>query len=154
MAKGGILILAGVLLLSMICAIEGWGILVTPISVLGVHPLTRKSFTYFITFQTIILGVMYKRKDVKPVLVFTGLASLVLLSIYDMYEFNVVHNIFAATFFLCQPLIFFLEYYKSKDTYALTKGAVLIFLILLTLIGVLPLPLFEMFSYILLILFL
>jgi predicted neutral ceramidase superfamily lipid hydrolase len=153
-AKGGILIVTGVLLFSMICAIEGWGIAATPISMLGIHPLTRKSFTYFITFQTLILGALYKRKNVKPILVFIGLASLVLLSIYDMYRFSMMHNIFAAMFFVCQPLIFFLEYYKRKDTYALTKGAILAFLILLTLTGVLPLPLFEMFSYILLILFL
>lgn len=138
----------------MSCAIEGWGIYTTPISVLGVHPLTKKSFSYFITIQVIILAAMYKRKNVKPFLVFIGLASLILVSIYDMKYFNTFHNFFAATFFLCQPLIFFLEYRKKKDSYGLTKGAILLFLMVLLFSGILPIPLFEFLSYALLILFL
>jgi hypothetical protein len=138
----------------MICAVEGWGIFTTPISVLGIHPITRKSFTYFISFQTLILGALYKRKNVKPILMFVGLASLVLISIYDMLYFADFHNFFAAIFFLCQPIIFFLEYKKKTDPYALTKGAVLLFLMVLLLAGILPIPLFEFMSYTLLILFL
>ena len=138
----------------MTCAIEGWGIFMTPISVLGVHPLTRKSFTYFIALQTMILAILYKRKNVKPILVFTGLASLVLVSIYDMRDFSSFHNMFAAIFFLCQPIIFFLEYYKEKDVYALTKGAALTFLMILLLPDVISIPVFEFLSYSLLILFL
>jgi len=47
-----------------------------------------------------------------------------------------------------------MEYRKSKDPYNLSKVGVLLFLMLLTWIGVLPLPIFEYISYILLILFL
>jgi hypothetical protein len=138
----------------MIIAIEGWEFFVTPISLLGVHPITKKYFAYFMTLQVVILGALYKRRNVKPFIVFMGLSALSLLSIYDMYYFSSIHNFFAFMFFIIQPLIFFLEYKKSKDSYALTKVAVLLFLILLTWIGVLPLPLFEYLSYILLILFL
>ena len=138
----------------MICAVEGWGIYATPISVLGVHPITKKSFTYFISLQTVILAALYKRKNVKPLIAFVGLASLVLVSVYDMKYFNNFHNFFAAIFFLCQPIIFFLEYRKKKDPYGLTKGAFLLFLMVLLLAGILPIPLFEFFSYALLILFL
>jgi len=152
--KGGILMLTLVLLASMICAVEGWGLFVTPVSVLGVHPLTRRYFTYFIVIQTMILAALYKRKNVKPILVFVGLASLSLIAIYDMHAFSSFHNIFAAIFFLCQPLIFFLEYYDKKDRYALTKGAVLTFLMILLLADVIPIPVFEFLSYSLLILFL
>ena len=143
-----------VLLFSMICAVNGWGIFVTPISLLGIHPITRTSFTYFITFQTLILGALYNRRNVKPILVFVGLASLVLISIYDMGEHTNYHNFFAALFFACQPIIFFLEYRAKKDPYELTKGAILVFLIILFAAGVIPIPVFEFLSYTCLILFL
>ena len=146
--------LTAVLLLSMTCAIEGWGIFVTPLSVLGSNPLTKKSFTYFVTLQTLILAALYQRKNVKPLLVFVGLASLILVSIYDMIEFSSIHNMFAAIFFLCQPIIFFMEYQGSRDKYALTKGAVLSFLMILLLADVISIPVFEILSYSLLILFL
>lgn len=138
----------------MIIAVEGWEFFVTPISVLGTHPITKKYFAYLMTFQVLILGALYKRRNVKPFIVFMGLSSLCLLSIYDMYYFTSIHNFFALMFFITQPLIFFLEYKKSKDSYALTKTSAFLFLILLTWIGVLPLPLFEYLAYILLILFL
>lgn len=138
----------------MTCAVEGWGIYTTPISVLGVHPLTKKSFTYFVTIQAIILASLYRRKNVKPFLMFVGLASLILVSIYDMKHFSSFHNFFASTFFLCQPLLFFLEYRKKKDSYELVKGAILLFLMVLLMSGILPIPLFEFLSYALLILFL
>lgn len=137
----------------MICAVEGWLIYTTPLSVLGVNPITKKSFTYFLTIQAILLAVLYKRRDVKPFLMFIGVASLILVSIYDMKNYTQLHNIFAAIFFLCQPLIFFLEYKKKKDPYELTKGAVFIFLMILLLAGILPIPLFEFLAYSLLILF-
>lgn len=154
MAKGGILILTIVILLSMICAVEGWGIFVTPISVLGIHPTTRTSFTYFITIQTLILAALYSRRNVKPLLVFIGLASLTLISIYDMVNYNRYHNFFAAMFFICQPIIFFLEYKTKKDPYELTKGSVLVFFMILYAAGILPIPIFELLSYACLILFL
>ena len=154
MAKGGILLLTIVLLVSMICAIEGWQFFVTPISLLGVHPTTKHVFPYFITVQTLILGALYKRKNVKFIVMFIGLASLVLISIYDMRQYSGLHNLFAIIFFICQPIIFFLEYRKKKDPYELTKMAVLLFFMVLFLAGVLPLPLFEFVSYTCLILFL
>jgi hypothetical protein len=138
----------------MICAIEGWEIFTTPLSLLGVHPITKKSFSYLLFFQTIILAALYKRRNVKPIIVFVGLASLILISIYDMIYFNSLHNIFAAIFFLCQPLIFFLEYKKDKDYYSLSKGIILVFLMILLVAGILPIPIFEMLSYGLLLLFL
>jgi len=138
----------------MTCAVEGWGIYTTPISVLGAHPVTKKSFSYFISLQVLILAALYKRRNVKPFLVFIGLASLILVSIYDMKYFHEFHNFFAAIFFLCQPVVFFLEYRKKKDPYGLTKGAILLLLMVLLLSGILPLPLFELISYALLILFL
>lgn len=143
-----------VILLSMICAIHGWGLFVTPISLLGVHPITRTSFTYFITLQTLILGALYNRRNAKPILVFVGLASLVLVAIYDMSEHTNYHNFFAAMFFICQPIIFFLEYKEKKDPYELAKGSILLFLIVLFLAGIIPIPIFEFLSYICLILFL
>lgn len=143
-----------VLLFSMICAVNGWGIFVTPISLLGVHPITRTSFTYFITLQTLILGALYHRRNAKPIIVFVGLASLVLVSIYDMANYTGLHNFFACIFFLCQPMIFFLEYKAKKDPYELTKGAILVFLMILFAAGILPIPLFEFISYTCLILFL
>jgi len=153
-AKGGILILTIILLVSMICAVEGWEILVTPISVLGITPTTKKSFTYLITLQSVILAALYKRRNVKPLLMFVGIASLTLISIYDMKYFSTYHNFFAAIFFLCQPIIFFLEYKAKKDPYELTKGSILAFLMILVLAGIIPIPIFEFLSYALLILFL
>jgi hypothetical protein len=138
----------------MTLAIDGWGVYTTPLSVLGAHPLTKKPFSYFISLQVIILASLYKRKNIKPFVSFIGLASLMLVSIYDMKYFSEFHNIFAAIFFLCQPLIFFLEYRKKTDPYGLAKGAVLLFLMLLLLSGILPIPIFEIASYALLILFL
>jgi hypothetical protein len=153
-AKGGILVVTIVLLFSMICAVNGWGIFVTPVSLLGTYPATRTSFTYFITFQTLILGALYNRRNAKPILMFVGLASLVLISIYDMKDYTSSHNLFAAIFFICQPIIFFLEYKAKKDPYELTKGAILLFLIILFAAGIIPIPLFEFISYTCLILFL
>ena len=138
----------------MTCAVEGWGIYTTPFSVLGAHPLTKKSFSYFISLQVVILAALYKRSNIKPFVSFIGLASLMLVSIYDMKHFSEFHNFFAAIFFLCQPLIFFLEYRKKADPYGLTKGSALLFLMLLLLSGILPIPIFEIASYALLILFL
>jgi hypothetical protein len=152
--KGGILLLTGILLASMITMIEEWQIFVTPISVLGVHPSTRQFFSYLTTLQVLILGVLYHQKKVKPLLSYIGLASLCMLSIYDMEVYNRMHNFFAFLFFFCQPIIFYMEYRKSKDPYNLSKVGVLLFLMLLVWIGVLPLPIFEFISYTLLILFL
>ena len=153
-AKGGILLITIILLLNMSLAIEGFSIYATPFSVLGINPATKKYFSYFIALQTLILAVLYKRKNIKPFLVFVGLASLILVSIYDMKYFSTFHNIFAAIFFLCQPTIFFLEYRKKTDPYGLTKGAVLLLLMVLLLADILPIPIFELISYALLILFL
>ena len=152
--KGGHLIITIVLLLTMILSVEGWQLFVTPISALGVIPRTSVFFPYFITFQTLVMGVLYRRKKVKPFLSFVGLASLFLICIYDMYSFRDLHNFFAVLFFAIQPIIFFVEYRRKKDVYALTKFAVLVFLILLGFLGIIPLPIFEFISYSLLILFL
>ena len=152
--KGGILLLTGILLASMITMIEEWQIFVTPISVLGVHPSTRQFFSYLTTLQVLILGVLYHQKKVKPLLSYIGLASLCMLSIYDMEVYNRMHNFFAFLFFFCQPIIFYIEYRKYKDPYNLSKVGVLLFLMLLTWLGFLPLPIFEFISYTLLILFL
>lgn len=143
-----------ILLSSMITSVEGWLIVTTPISFLGVHPATRVPFTYFITLQAIVVGALYKRRNVKPFLAFMGVASLVLLNIYSVNDNLILHNVFAILFFLVQPIIFFLEYRNKKDTYSLSKGAVLIFLALLTWLGIIPLPIFEVIAYALLILFL
>ena len=101
-----------------------------------------------------VVGALYKRRNVKPFLAFMGVASLVLLNIYSVNDNLVLHNIFAILFFLVQPIIFFLEYRNKKDTYSLSKGAILIFLALLTWLGIIPLPIFEGIAYALLILFL
>jgi|TARA_R110002096_G_C14530885_1_gene717689 hypothetical protein len=138
----------------MISSVNGWLLLTTPVSMLGVLPQTSRAFTYFVTFQTLVLGALYKRKNVKPLLVFLGLGSLMLIAIYDMYSFRDIHNIFAITFFVVQPIILYLEYRKRKDYYSLTKVAVLSLLIVLTYIGIIPLPIFEYLSYALLIVFL
>ena len=92
--------MTGVLLASMIAGVEGWEFYVTPISVLGTHPLTKKAFSYFMTFQVLIIGALYKRRNVKPFIVFIGLSALSLLSIYDMYYFAHIHNAFAFIFFI------------------------------------------------------
>ena len=138
----------------MITMIEEWQLFVTPISMLGVHPSTKQFFSYLTTFQVLILGALYHQKKVRPILSYVGLASLCMLSIYDMEVYNRMHNFFAFLFFFCQPIIFYMEYRKSKDPYNLSKVGVLLFLMLLTWIGVLPLPIFEYISYTLLILFL
>lgn len=153
-AKGGVLLITIILLLNMSLAIEGWSFYSTPLSLMGAHPATKRYFSYFIVLQTVILSVLYKRRNVKPFLVFVGLASLILVSIYDMKNFSYLHSLFAVLFFLCQPLLFFLEYRKKKDPYELTKGAVLLLLMVLLLSGVIPIPIFELLSYALLILFL
>ena len=70
------------LLLTMISSIEGWALLTTPLSALSLNPVTRHLFTYFVTLQALILGALYKRKNVKPLLAFIGIASLILLDIY------------------------------------------------------------------------
>ena len=138
----------------MITMIEEWQLFVTPISVLGAHPSTRQFFSYLTTLQVLILGALYHQKKVKPILSYIGLASLCMLSIYDMEVYNRMHNFFAFLFFFCQPIIFYMEYRRSKDPYDLVKTATLLFLMLLTWIDVMPLPIFEYLSYILLILFL
>tara|TARA_R100000027_G_scaffold18839_1_gene13619 strand:- start:45 stop:461 length:417 start_codon:yes stop_codon:yes gene_type:complete len=138
----------------MISSIEGWALLATPLSALSLNPITRHLFTYFITLQALILGVLYKRKNVKPLLAFIGIASLVLLDIYSMYDNVFLHNVFAITFFLVQPIIFFYEYKKKGDTYALCKGAFLCLLIILVWQGILPLPIYEFIAYGALIMFL
>jgi hypothetical protein len=134
--------------------VEGWMLVVTPISVLGIHPATRVPFTYFITLQAIVLGALYKRRNVKPFLAFMGLASLILLDIYSLRDSALLHNVFAILFFLTQPIIFFLEYRNKKDPYGLSKGAFLLLLALLTWLGFIPLPIFEVMAYAALILFL
>ena len=138
----------------MVLSLEGWSILTTPISFFGIHPATNRLFSYFITFQTLGIGALYKRRKAKPMIVFVGLASLFLIDIYDMESYNALHNMFAIIFFLCQPIIFFMEYRKVKDSLAISKGFVLISLIVLLATGFLPLPIFEVLSYTLLILFL
>jgi len=138
----------------MISSIEGWVLLTTPLSALSLYPVTRHLFTYFITLQALILGVLYKRRNVKPLLAFIGIASLILLDIYSMYYDNFLHNVFAVTFFLIQPIIFFVEYKKKSDTYALLKGAFLSVLIILVWQGILPLPIYEFIAYGALIMFL
>ena len=138
----------------MISSVEGWVLLTTPISALSLHPVTRPLLTYFITFQALIIGALYKRKNVKPLLAFMGVASLVLLDIYSMHVNIFLHNIFAIIFFLVQPIIFFVEYKKKNDTYGLTKGVFLLVLILLAYQGILPLPIFEFIAYGALIIFL
>jgi hypothetical protein len=138
----------------MISSVEGWVLLTTPISALSLNPITRPLFTYFITLQTIVVGVLYKRKNIKPLLAFIGVASLVLLDIYSMYNDAFLHNIFAVIFFLIQPIIFFVECKKKSDTYALSKGVFLSVLIILTWQGILPLPIYEFIAYGALIMFL
>jgi len=138
----------------MITAIEEWQIFVTPISLLGVHPATKQFFSYFTTFQVLVVGVFYKQRNVKPFLAYIGLASLCMLSIYDMYIYSHMHNFFAFLFFFCQPIIFYLEYRKSKNPYELAKTGIFLFLMVITWVGILPLPMFEYISYGLLILFL
>ena len=138
----------------MISSVEGWVLLTTPLSALSLNPVTRHLFTYFITLQALILGVLYKRRNVKPLLAFIGVASLILLDIYSMYYDNFLHNIFAVTFFLIQPIIFFVEYKKKSDTYALSKGVFLSVLIILVWQGILPLPIYEFIAYGALIMFL
>ena len=138
----------------MISSVEGWVLLTTPLSALSLNPATRHLFTYFITLQALILGVLYKRRNVKPLLAFIGISSLILLDIYSMYYDNFLHNIFAVTFFLIQPIIFFVEYKKKGDTYALCKGAFLSLLIILVWQGILPLPIYEFIAYGALIMFL
>jgi len=138
----------------MISSVEGWGLLTTPISALSLNPITRPLFTYFVTLQALIIGALYKRRNVKPLLAFIGVASLVLLDIYSMYYDNFLHNIFAVIFFLIQPIIFFVEYKKKNDTYALSKGVFLSLLIILVWQGILPLPIYELIAYGALIMFL
>jgi hypothetical protein len=138
----------------MISSVEGWGLLTTPISALSLNPITRPLFTYFVTLQALIIGALYKRRNVKPLLAFIGVASLILLDIYSMYYDNFLHNIFAVIFFLIQPIIFFVEYKKKSDTYALCKGVFLSVLIILVWQGVLPLPIYELIAYGALIMFL
>lgn len=138
----------------MVASIEGWNIITTPVSLLGAHPATHRFFSYFITFQALSIGALYKRKKVKPFLSFIGLGSLILVDIYDMATYNALHNFFAIVFFVIQPIIFFWEYKSSKDSLFPTKAFVLAMLIVLLLTGWLPLPLFEFLSYTLLILFL
>ena len=138
----------------MISSVEGWVLVTTPLSVLSLYPATRHLFTYFVTLQALILGVLYKRKNVKPLLAFIGVASLILLDIYSMYYDNFLHNIFAVIFFLVQPVIFFYEYKKKGDTHALCKGAFLCLLIILVWQGILPLPIYEFIAYGALIMFL
>ena len=138
----------------MISSVEGWGLLTTPISALSLNPITRPLFTYFVTLQALIIGALYKRRNVKPLLAFIGVASLILLDIYSMYYDNFLHNIFAVIFFLIQPIIFFVEYKKKGDTYALSKGVFLCILIVLAWQGILPLPIYELIAYGALIMFL
>jgi hypothetical protein len=138
----------------MISSVEGWGLLTTPISALSLNPITRPLFTYFVTLQALIVGALYKRRNVKPLLAFIGVASLILLDIYSMYYNNFLHNIFAVIFFLIQPIIFFVEYKKKSDTYALCKGVFLSVLIILVWQGILPLPIYELIAYGALIMFL
>lgn len=153
-AKGGFLIITVILLWSMASSVEGWNLFLTPVSFLGSNPATNRFFSYFITFQALGLGALYKRKNVKPFLAFLGVASLVLLDIYDMESSRGTHNLFAIIFFLCQPVILFLEYKKDKDSFFPSKAVVLAGLIALTAVGILPIPIFEFLSYALLILFL
>jgi len=87
-------------------------------------------------------------------LAFLGLASLILLDIYDMESSNGLHNFFAIIFFLVQPVILFLEYKKDKDSLFPSKVVVLVSLMALTVVGILPIPLFEFVAYTLLIIFL
>tara|TARA_R100001244_G_scaffold112539_1_gene83268 strand:- start:367 stop:783 length:417 start_codon:yes stop_codon:yes gene_type:complete len=138
----------------MASSVEGWSLMTTPMSFLGVSPLTRIPFSYFITFQALGVGALYHRKKVKPFLAFIGVASLIMLDIYDMYYAKDLHNFFAIVFFLVQPIIFLMEYKKKKDPYEITKVGVLLLLILLTYLELIPLPIFEVLSYALLILFL
>tara|TARA_Y100001973_G_C5162294_1_gene314206 strand:+ start:892 stop:1308 length:417 start_codon:yes stop_codon:yes gene_type:complete len=138
----------------MVASIEGWGFITTPISFLGIHPATQRFFSYFITFQVLCVGALYRRKRVKPFLAFIGLGSLFLVDIYNMETHNAIHNFFALVFFVTQPIIFFWEYKSKKDSLFPTKGVVLSILIVLLLAGWLPLPIFEFLSYTLLILFL
>jgi hypothetical protein len=152
--KGGFLLFTAIMLFLMVSSIEGWLLMTTPISFLGVHPATKKFFSYFITLQVLIFGSLYKRKNVKPMLAFLGLASLILLDIYDMESSNGLHNFFAIIFFLVQPVILFLEYKKDKDSLFPSKVVVLVSLMALTVVGILPIPLFEFVAYTLLIIFL
>tara|TARA_Y100000310_G_scaffold107663_1_gene106062 strand:- start:95 stop:511 length:417 start_codon:yes stop_codon:yes gene_type:complete len=138
----------------MISSVEGWALLTTPLSALSLNPITRHLFTYFITLQALVLGVLYKRRNVKPLLAFIGIASLILLDIYSMDYNTFLHNIFAVVFFLIQPIIFFYEYKRKGDTYALCKGAFLCLLIILVWQGILPLPIYEFIAYGALIMFL
>ena len=142
------------MLFLMVSSIEGWLIMTTPISFLGVHPATKRFFSYFITLQVLIFGSLYKRRNVKPMLAFLGLASLILLDIYDMETSSGLHNFFAIIFFLVQPIILFLEYKKKGDSLFPTKTVILSGLMVLTALGILPIPIFEFVAYILLILFL
>ena len=138
----------------MTVSIEGWGFITTPISFLGVHPATRQFFPYFITFQSLFCGAMYRRRNVKPFLAFLGVSSLILISIYDMNANSVLHSFFAVIFFIVQPIILFMEYHSNKDSFFPTKAFVLVMLMVLLVTGWLPLPIFEFLSYALLILFL
>jgi len=138
----------------MISSVEGWVLLTTPVSALSLNPITRPLFTYFITLQTLVVGVLYKRKNIKPLLAFIGVASLVLLDIYSMHSDAFLHNVFAVVFFLVQPIIFFVEYKRKNDTFALSKGVFLSVLIILAWQGIIPLPIYEFIAYGSLIMFL
>lgn len=100
------------------------------------------------------VGVLYYRRKVKPFIAFIGLAALVLIDVYDMHSYSSLHNFFAIIFFVIQPVIFYWEYKKKKDSWAMTKMVVLLGLIVLLMTGFLPLPLFEFLSYACLIMFL
>jgi len=134
--------------------VEGWIFYTTPISILGASFATKKPFTYLISLQVMVLSALYKRKRVKPMLAFFGTSSLMLLAIYDVWMYPLWHNMFACIFFIAQPIIFYMEYRKKKDTYSLTKFAIMLFLIILVTTDLISIPIFEFVSYALLIAFL
>lgn len=133
--------------------VEGWSFYMTPISVLGSTASTRNSFTFLMTLQSLSLSAFYRHRKIKPLLSYIGTATLMLIAIYDIADYPLWHNLFACIFFIVQPIIFFLEYRKKRDTYSLVKFAALLTLIILVTMGIMPIPIFEFISYALLIVF-
>jgi len=138
----------------MTSSVESWSVLTTPISALSLNHTTRPLFTYFVILQAAVVGALYKKRNVEPILALIGIYSLVLLGVYSMYDNSFLHNIFAITFFLVQPVIFFVEYKKKNNISALVKSGFLAVLTILVWQGVLPLPVFEFITYGALIMFL
>ena len=152
--KVGVLVYVTASILTMILSVDGWDIFATPLSILGIKENTKQHFAGFMLIQAMTISVLYYDRIIQPVLGVTAVLALTFIGLFNVIDYPEVHNISAIYFFLVQPIIFFVEYYREKGIESFLKGVILVLLIGLLGTGVMSIPEFEVTSYLLLILFL